>query len=99
MIQIYGYTPNFGNYNNGYTTNRAFFGYVVNYTSSAIFNPLENQTTIGNVAAIAYSYDPVSSNTNMTAVIGAPITELDTAAIPETARTESNSGLIDVTGN
>ena len=51
MIQIYGNTANFGNNDNGYTPNRAFFGYVVNYTSSAIFNPLENQTTIGNVIA------------------------------------------------
>ena len=36
--------------------------------------------TIGNVAAIAYSYDPVSSNTRIIVVIGAPITELETAA-------------------
>ena len=33
------------------------------------------------------------------AVIGAPITELDTAAIAETASTDINSGLFDVIGN
>ena len=60
---------------------------------------INEQTTIGKVAAIAYSYEPVSSKTNIIAVIGAPITELETAAIPETARTESKSGLIEFKGN
>ena len=35
----------------------------------------------------------------MIAVIGAPITELETAAIPDTARTDNKSGLKDVIGN
>ena len=35
----------------------------------------------------------------MIAVKGAPITELDTAAIPDTASTESKSGFEDVNGN
>ena len=60
---------------------------------------MNEHITIGNVAAIAYSYDPVSSKTSIIAVIGAPITELETAAMPETARTDSKSGLSDVIGN
>ena len=60
---------------------------------------MNEQITIGNVAAIAYSYEPVSYKTSIIAVIGAPITELDTAAMPETARTVSKSVLIDVIGN
>ena len=36
---------------------------------------MNEQITIGNVAAIAYSYEPVSSRTSTIAVIGAPITE------------------------
>ena len=60
---------------------------------------MNEHITIGNVAAIAYSYDPVSSKTKIIAVIGAPITELETAAIAETASTESKSGFADVRGN
>ena len=51
---------------------------------------MKEQITIGKVAAIAYSYEPVNSNTRIIAVIGAPITELDTAAIPETESTDNN---------
>ena len=60
---------------------------------------IKEQTTIGNVEAIAYSYEPVSYNTKIIAVIGAPITELETAAIPDTANTDNNSGFDDVMGN
>ena len=41
---------------------------------------------IGKMEAIAYSQEPVSSKTKIIAVIGPPITELLTAAIPETAK-------------
>ena len=45
---------------------------------------LDRQT--GMIEAIAYLYEPVNSRTNITAEIGAPITELATAAIPATAK-------------
>ena len=76
---------------------------VINCLSNKLFPKvllvMKEHITIGNVAAIAYSYDPVSSKTKIIAVIGAPITELETAAIAETASTESKSGFADVRGN
>ena len=45
------------------------------------------EIAIGIIDANAYSYELVNSRMSIIAVIGPPITELQTAAIPETART------------
>ena len=52
---------------------------------------INEHITIGKVAAIAYSYEPVNSKTKIIEVTGAPITELETAAIPATANIGKNS--------
>ena len=45
------------------------------------------EIAIGIIDANAYSYELVNSRISIIAVIGPPITELQTAAIPEIART------------
>ena len=45
------------------------------------------EIAIGMIEAKAYSYELVNSRISIIAVIGPPITELHTAAMPETART------------
>ena len=69
--ELFANDPDFGTYNNDRTPNRDFFAYQIEFASSAIFYPRENQTTIGTVIAshkygnsLTYSISGNDANTS-----------------------------------